>query len=65
MLHVIFNGFATTALWYLVAVNGLAAPWSGTTTDLALFFVFAVLGAYLAYLLLSQLPRTLQTTSSQ
>ncbi|HVR78330.1 MAG TPA: MauE/DoxX family redox-associated membrane protein [Acidimicrobiia bacterium] len=65
VLHVIFNGFAATALWYLVAVNGLAAPWSGSNTELALFLVFAVLGAYLAYLLLSQLPRTLQMTSSQ
>jgi hypothetical protein len=65
VLHVIFNGFAATALWYLVAVNGLSAPWSGSNTELALFFVFAVVGAYLAYLLLSQLPRTLQKTSSQ
>jgi hypothetical protein len=65
VLHVIFNGFAATALWYLVAVNGLSAPWSGSNTDLALFFLFAVVGAYLAYLLLSQLPRTLQMTSSQ
>lgn len=65
VLHVIFNVFAATALWYLVAVNGLAAPWSGSSTELALFLVFAVTGAYLAYLLLSQLPRTLQMTSSQ
>jgi hypothetical protein len=65
VLHVIFNGFAATALWYLVAVNGQSAPWSGSNTELALFFVFAVVGAYLAYLLLSQLPRTLQKTSSQ
>lgn len=65
VLHVIFNGFAATALWYLVAVDGLSAPWSGSNTELVLFFVFALVGAYLAYLLLSQLPRTLQMSGSQ
>jgi hypothetical protein len=57
--HVVFNGLSTVAIGYLVAVNRAPVPWSEPGGQILLFSVFGLIGAYLSYLLLVQLPRTL------
>lgn len=63
--HAVFNGLSAVAMWYLVAVDATPIPRLESPAHLALFLGFALTGAYLSYLLLSQLPRTLQMTSDR
>jgi hypothetical protein len=41
-----------------------AVPWDAPPLDVLLYLSFALLGAYLAYLLLAQLPRTLNLATT-
>jgi hypothetical protein len=59
-LHVVFNGLSALALGYLVAVDQNPVPWSDPPVQVAVYLAFSLVGAYLAYLLLAQLPDTLQ-----
>ena len=58
-LHVTYNGLATLSLGYLAAVNLTPVPWTDDLSTIVAVLGFAVVGAYLSYLLLSQLPITL------
>jgi protein-S-isoprenylcysteine O-methyltransferase Ste14 len=40
-------------------------PWSGPALEVVLYLLFAILGAYLAYLVMAQLPRTLHPTGTR
>ena len=62
-LHVVFNICSTIALTYLAITGATAVPWSEPPLELALYLSFSLVGAYLAYLVLSQLPRTLKMTT--
>jgi hypothetical protein len=62
-LHVVFNTVSTIALAYLVFTGASAVPWAEPPLELALYLSFSMVGAYLAYLVLSQLPRTLKMTT--
>lgn len=64
-LHVVFNGVSVVALGYLVLIDGTAVPWAEPALEVGLYLSFGLAGAYLAYLVLSQLPRTLQMTSTR
>ncbi len=57
--HVVFNGLSAAAIGYLMVVNRAPVPWSEPVGRILLYSVFGLIGAYLAYLLLAQLPRTL------
>ncbi len=57
--HVVFNGLSSLALGYLIVVNQAPVPWSEPVGEVLLYSVFGLIGAYLSYLLLAQLPRTL------
>jgi hypothetical protein len=58
-LHIAYNVSATAALGYLVVTGQPAVPWSNSGVEIALFLGLSLIGAYLSYLVLSQLPRTL------
>lgn len=64
VVHVVYNSAATIALAVLVVSGGDAVPWSGPLPEVALFLGFGLVGGYLSYLLLAQLPRTLGLASS-
>jgi hypothetical protein len=64
-LHVVYNGLSTLALGVLVAMNETALPWAASSVEFGLYVAFSLLGAYLAYLVLSQLPRTFRMTISE
>lgn len=57
-VHVVFNGLSVIALGYLTAVKGSPVPWSEPVVQVLLYSVFGLIGAYLSYLLLAQLPTT-------
>lgn len=62
-LHVAYNLTVTIALGYLMITGQPAVPWSGPGIEIALFLGYSVIGAYLSYLVLAQLPRTLSITN--
>jgi hypothetical protein len=62
VIHVVYNVSATIALGFLAVTGMPAVPWSEATIDVAMFLGFSLIGGYLSYLLLAQLPRTLSTT---
>ncbi|MGH8916076.1 MAG: MauE/DoxX family redox-associated membrane protein [Acidimicrobiia bacterium] len=64
-IHVTFNIVATVALAYLAIATRQVMPWEGPPLELALYLSFSLIGAYLAYLVLSQLPRTLHLTNTR
>ena len=64
VIHVAYNSLATVALAVLVATGAEPVPWSGSIGDLAMFLGFGLVGGYLSYLLLAQLPRTLGLATS-
>jgi hypothetical protein len=55
--HVVFNGLSAMGLGYLIAVNRAPVPWYEPVGEIVLYSAFGIIGAYLAYLLLAQLPR--------
>lgn len=57
--HVLFNCLSALALGYLIVVNRAPVPWSEPVGEILLYIAFSLSGAYLSYLLLAQLPRTL------
>lgn len=56
--HVVFNGLSAVSIGYLIAVNRAPVPWFESGGPILLYSVFGLIGAYLSYLLLAQLPRT-------
>jgi hypothetical protein len=65
MVHVVFNAVSAVALTYIAIMAQPTIPWGGATQiAVGLYLSFSLVGAYLAYLVLSHLPRTLKTTSS-
>lgn len=64
-LHVGYNGLSALALGYLVASGAPALPWADPPVELGLYLAFSLVGAYLAYLLLAQLPITIQMTKTE
>ncbi len=63
--HVTYNGFAFLALGYLAAVNRRAVPWSDDLSTIVAVLGFGVIGAYLSYLLLAELPVTLRLATNR
>jgi hypothetical protein len=63
--HVVFNAMAAVSLTATALMSGSPVPWSSQPIELAIYLLFALLGAYLAYLLMAQLPSALHPTSSQ
>jgi hypothetical protein len=61
-LHVTFNVIASLGLAYLAVLARPAVPWDDPALELTLYLSLSLVGAYLAYLVLSQLPRTLHMT---
>ena len=47
----------------LVVTGGNVVPWSGPVSTLLIFLGFGLVGGFLSYLLLAQLPRTLDLAS--
>ena len=64
VLHVGFNAISAAALAYLAVLAAPAVPWTGPPAEVALYLAFGLIGAYLSYLVLAQLPRTLHMTSN-
>ena len=62
-LHIVYNIAATAAIGYLILTDQQAVPWSNSGIEVALFIGLSLIGAYLSYLALSQLPRTLSMLS--
>jgi hypothetical protein len=65
VLHVGFNALSAGVLAIMVATAQLPVPWSESPINLALYLAFGGIGAYLAYLVLALLPRTLQMTATR
>jgi hypothetical protein len=59
MIHIVYNLTATAAIGFLALTGGAAVPWAAAATEMALFVGFSLVGGYLSYLLLAQLPQTL------
>lgn len=64
VLHVGFNLVSAGALTYSAVLGLPTVPWDAPPLDILLYLSFALLGAYLAYLLLAQLPRTLDLATT-
>ena len=58
-IHVVYNSSATFALTFGVATGSVPIDWTGPFGETLLVFAFAVIGSYLSYLLLAELPKTL------
>lgn len=63
VIHVVYNAIAALALLVLVVTDAAAVPWSGPALTLVIFLGFGLIGGFLSYLLLAQLPRTLDLAS--
>lgn len=63
VVHVVYNAIAALAMVILVVTDGDAVPWSGPLPALLIFLGFGLVGGFLSYLLLAQLPRTLDLAS--
>jgi hypothetical protein len=59
VIHIVYNLAATAAIGFLALTGGAAVPWSAPSMEIALFLGFSMIGGYLSYLLLAQLPQTL------
>jgi Methylamine utilisation protein MauE len=64
-LHVTYNGLAALSLGYLAAVNRSPVPGTDDLSTTVLVLGFGLIGAYLSYLLLSQLPITLSLAADR
>lgn len=60
-IHVAYNAVAVGALGWVAATGGSAIPWNSPTLELTLYLSLAAAGVFASYLLLSLLPRTLET----
>jgi hypothetical protein len=56
---VIYNAIAAFTLLWVAASGGSAFPWTAGPLESVLFALFAGLGAFASFLLLSRLPMTL------
>ena len=65
VLHVGFNALSAGVLALMVTTAQTPVPWSASATELTLYLAFGVLGAYLAYLVMALLPRTLHMTATR
>ena len=65
VLHVGFNVLSAGVLALMIATAETPVPWSASATELTLYLAFGVIGAYLAYLVLALLPRTLHVTATR
>lgn len=63
-IHFVYNALATTFL--LAALIGSSTPvtWTGSLPDLLLQLAFGGIGAYLSYLVLTELPKTLNRVTT-
>jgi uncharacterized membrane protein YphA (DoxX/SURF4 family) len=59
VFHIGFNALCAGVLTFMAVTGQMPVPWSGSLTGLVLYLAFGVIGAFLAYLLLAHLPRTL------
>jgi len=57
--HVAYNVVATLAIGYLALTDQAAVAWTAPTLETAVFLGFSLIGGYVSYLLLAQLPQTL------
>ena len=58
-IHVVYNAVATAALGVAAVTQAAPIDWTNRLSETLLFFAFAVIGSYLSYLLLAELPKTL------
>jgi len=58
-IHVVYNTMATFALTFGVVTGSVPINWTRPFGETLLIFAFAVIGSYLSYLLLAELPKTL------
>ena len=58
-IHVVYNAVATAALGVAAVTQAAPIDWTNRFSETLLFFAFAVIGSYLSYLLLAELPKTL------
>lgn len=58
-IHVVYNAAATFALTFGVATESVPIDWTRPLGETLLVLAFAVIGSYLSYLLLAELPKTL------
>ncbi len=58
-IHVVYNAIATLALTFGVATGSVPIDWTGPFGETLLVLGFTVIGSYLSYLLLAELPKTL------
>ena len=58
-IHVVYNAIASTALGVAAVTQAAPIDWTNRLSETLLFFAFAVIGSYLSYLLLAELPKTL------
>jgi uncharacterized membrane protein YphA (DoxX/SURF4 family) len=64
VVHVIFNAVSAFALLLVGLTGGSAVPRSGEPAEVILYLTFALIGAYVGYVLLAILPRVQLETSS-
>jgi hypothetical protein len=64
-LHIVFNGLSALSLGYLVVMDQTPVAWTNPPIQVVVYLAFSLVGAYLAYLLLTQLPYTLQMASNR
>lgn len=62
-IHVTYNAAATSALTWTAFSGDMPIIWNAPPMELALFLLFAALGAFASYLLLAQLPLAVQKAS--
>ncbi len=58
-IHVVYDAIATFALTFGVATGSAPIDWTSPFGETLLVLGFAVIGSYLSYLLLTELPKTL------
>ena len=63
-IHVIYNLIASFALTFGTASGSMPIDWTGAFGETLLVLAFAAIGAYLSYLLLAELPKTLTQARS-
>jgi hypothetical protein len=58
-IHIVYNLVATVAIGLLALTGGSPVSWSAPVVEIGLFLGFSLIGGYLSYLVLAQLPQTL------
>lgn len=59
--HVLYNALAVVALAVVLVTDQGTVPWAGPLGEVVLYLGFGLIGGFLSYLLLSELPRTLSS----